>query len=427
MTVEAAVTPSVTPADAGPARRISELGSPQARVVGKMQLLNQTPQPAKAGDTRSFSDPAVKALNTQGMIDLEAPGQEPQQMVDIEQFEADQAAQQVAEPEQQTSEDQAPPEDEQTQEAAPEADTPEALAAKWRELQDNPEIDMELFGDKVLWYDSDGKGTMMPIRMADVPNNILLYNDYQRKTTEVAERNRALDRKENGMKQWAQDIQSGDPKVGRRAMRAMGGESTMRAMVIDYVNEQAWLERQPQDVQERFLRVQQIEDENFYLKRRDERNAQQQQQMQEQQAQEQGVNAPDIVFVQQAIDRALPEVCQALRISNEEFESDAFQYELGRALVAAVDGKKGADGRWIVAPTIHRGRVPSKSLLQNIVAQTKQRVDKMLASPQAKRLTGPKRKPPPTPSGSGPAPAAGQRGNLSQPQRMRWSDMGKKR
>lgn len=423
MSAEAAVTPSVTPADAGGARRISELGTPQARVAGKMQLLDAPKVQAEAGDTRSFNDPAVKALNTQGMIDLEAPGQE--QMVDIEQFEAEQAAQKVVEPEPEQVADEEVEQQEQVVE--PEAESVEAHAAKYREILDNPELDMEVFGDKVLWYDSDGKGNMMPIRMADVPNNILLYNDYQRKTTEVAERGRMLDRKENGMKQWAQDIQSGDPIIGRRAMRAMGGESTMRAMVIDYVNEQAWLESQPKHIQERFLKAQQAEDENFYLKRRDARREQQEQQQREQQVQEQGVNAPDIVFVQEAIDKSLPDIYRSLRISDEEANSDAFQYELGRALVAAVDGKKGPDGRWLVAPTIHRGRVPSKTLLSQIVVASKQRVDKMLASPQAKRVAGPKRKPPPTPSGTGPAPGVGQRGNLAQPQRMRWSDMGKKK
>jgi len=379
--------------DPGTARRISELGT-NAQVPGKLQPLDGWTPPRADGDVQPFA----------------APQAEPGEMIDLEQVEA-----QEAQP--------AEPQVEEPPQATPEAE----LAAKYQELLDSPELPMDLMGDKVIWYDSNGKGEMIPIRLKDVPQNILMYNDYQRKTTEVAERNRALDRKENGMKQLAIDLQSEDPQVGLRALRAMGASKSFKSMVISYINEMATLEKLPPPLQQKFLAQQQVEDENFYLKRRAERMEQQQQELQRQQLQEQGTAAPAVKFIQDAITQALPETYKSLGISDAESSSPAFIRELDQVFEEATAGERNPDGTWRTAPTIQLGRVPSKQLITQLVQHAKQRVDKLFANPSVKRLQPPKRTAPPTLTGTGPAPGQGQRGNLAAPQRMRWSDMDRRR
>jgi hypothetical protein len=303
------------------------------------------------------------------------------------------------------------------------APTPEQLQ-EWREFQDNPNIDTDKHGDKVLWYDADGKGDMRPIRLKDVPNNILMYNDYQRKTTEVAERNRQLDRRENGQKQLIADITHEDPTVGLRAWRAMMPEQQVEKMVLSYIQERAALEKLDPALQQKFLAQQKLEDENFYYKRRLERIETAQQQQAELQKQQQGAAAPDIQFVQQHIVDALPSVFQQMGIPESEHSSDAFQYELDRQFTLAASGQRNSDGTWAVAPTIQRGRAPSRQTIQQIVVAAKQSVDKLMSSTYAKRVAPPKRvAPAATFSGTGPAAAPGTRGNISAPERKRWSDM----
>lgn len=306
-----------------------------------------------------------------------------------------------------------------------EAPTPEQLA-DWREFQENPNIDTDKHGDKVLWYDADGKGDMRPIRLKDVPNNILMYNDYQRKTTEISEYKRHLDRRENGQKQLIADIAHEDPNVGLRAWRAMMNEKQVEKMVLTYINERADLEKLPPQLQQKFLAQQKLEDENFYYRRRLERIEQQTQQQAEQQKQQQGVAAPDIQFVQQHIVDNLPSVFQQMNITPTEHDSPAFQNELDRQFTLAAAGQRNPDGTWKVAPTIQRGRAPSRQTIQQIVLAAKQNVDEMMSSTYAKRIAPPKRVAPATNfSGAGPAAQPGTRGNISAPQRLRWSDMGK--
>lgn len=303
------------------------------------------------------------------------------------------------------------------------APTPEQIA-EWREFNDNPNIDTDKHGDKVLWYDADGKGDMRPIRLKDVPQNILMYNDYQRKTTEVAERNRQLDRRENGQKQLIADITHEDPTVGLRAWRAMMPEKQVEKLVLSYINERAALEKLDPAMQQKFLAQQKLEDENFYYKRRLERIETAQQQAAEQAKQQQGAAAPDIQFVQQHILDSLPSVYQQLGIPDVEHTSDAFQYELDRQFTLAAAGERNPDGTWRVAPTIQRGRAPTRQTIQQVVLAAKQSVDKLMASSYAKRIAPPKRvAPAATFSGTGPAAAPGTRGNISAPERKRWSDM----
>lgn len=374
--------------DPGTARRISELGSHSTPNAVGMQRLDG-PEPQELGDVKPMT-----------MHDIT---KDPGEVVGDEM--------QVLE---------------QDSEVAEGQQTHEQLAKEYQELMDSAELPLDKFGDKVIWYDSDGKGAMVPIRLQDIPNNILMYNDYQRKTTEVAERGRQLDGREAGMKQFRADVISGDPEVGLRAWRAIGGEKTMREMVIHYINEQATLEKLPPNMQARFMKQQQLEDDNFYLQRREQHRQRQAEQQQTQQAQEQGAAAPDITFVQQTIINSLPETYKSLGISEVEHTSDAFQYELDRIFTAAATGERNADGSWKSAPTIQRGRAPSKQLIANLVLSAKQNVDKLFSSPHAKRLGAPRKVATNTPlTGTGPAPAQGQRGNISAPQRMRWSDMGK--
>ena len=148
----------------------------------------------------------------------------------------------------------------------------------------------------------------------------------------------------------------------------------------------------------------------------------------QQEEQQQGVNAPDIQFVYDHIYKLMPEVQKALGISDAEYESDAFQYELDRVFSRAAAGVKDAQGRWIEAPTIQRGRAPSRQLVQQLVLTTKQAIDGRTSSVLARRVKPPKQQAPIASSpmrGGGPAAQVGQRGNIGQPQRMRWSDMGK--
>lgn len=304
------------------------------------------------------------------------------------------------------------------------APTPEELA-EWREFNENPNIDTDKHGDKVLWYDADGKGDMRPIRLKDVPNNILMYNDYQRKTTEVAERHRQLDRRENGQKQLIADVTNKEqPDVSLRAWRTMMGEEQTEAVVRAYIAERAMLERLDPGLQQKFLAQQKLEDENFYYKRRLERIETAQQQQAELQKQQQGVAAPDIRFVQQHIVDTLPSVFQQMGISETEHSSDAFQYELDRQFTLAASGERNPDGTWRVAPTIQRGRAPTRQTIQQIVVAAKQSVDRLMSSTYAKRVAPPKRvAPAATFSGTGPAAQPGTRGNISAPERKRWSDM----
>lgn len=304
------------------------------------------------------------------------------------------------------------------------APTPEQLA-DYQEFVDNPNIDTDKHGDKVLWYDADGKGDMRPIRLKDVPNNILMYNDYQRKTTEVSEFKRQLDRRENGQKQFTADLVAEDPNVGLRAIRTVTNEKQLEKMVLSYIKERAELETLPPSMQQRFLAQQKVEDENFYYKRRLERMEQQTQQQAAQQQQQQGAAAPDIQFVQQHIAEALPSILQRMGIPPTEYEEgSALDLELGRQFTMAAAGQRNADGTWKAAPTIQRGRAPSLQTIQQVVLAAKQNVDKMMASQYAKRIAPPKRvAPAATFSGTGPAAQPGTRGNISAPERKRWSDM----
>jgi hypothetical protein len=305
------------------------------------------------------------------------------------------------------------------------APTPEQIA-EWREFHENPNIDVDKHGDKVMWYDADGKGDMRPIRLKDVPSNILMYNDYQRKTTEVAERHRQLDRRENGQKQLIADVTNKEqPGVSLRAWRTMMGEEQTEAVVREYIQERVMLEKLDPALQQKFLAQQKLEDENFYYKRRLERIETAQQQQAELQKQQLGEAAPDIMFVQQHIAETLPSILQQMGISNEECaEGSALDLELGRLFAQAAIGERNPDGSWRTAPTIQRGRAPSRQTIQRIVVAAKQSVDKMMASPYAKRVAPPKRvAPAATFSGTGPAAVPGTRGNISAPERKRWSDM----
>ena len=202
-------------------------------------------------------------------------------------------------------------------------------------------------------------------------------------------------------------------------------EKQVEKLVLSYIQERAEMEKLTPQQQQKLLERQKLEDENFYYKRRLERIETMQQQAAEQAKQQQGAAAPDIQFVQQHIVDTLPSVFQQMGISEAEHSSDAFQYELDRQFTLAASGERNPDGTWRTAPTIQRGRAPSRQTIQQIVVAAKQSVDRLMASSYAKRVAPPKKVAPQTTfSGTGPAAQPGQRGNISAPQRMRWSDMG---
>jgi hypothetical protein len=385
-------------------KRMSDLGTHAAgRVQGKMQRLDGGPNtPAQElGEVRQFKRADF------GMPE-EQSSEEPQEMVDLSQEDNQEAE----------SEEQQPLEQE-----AEEAQQLDA-AAKYQEWMDSVDLPEE-FQDKVFWYDADGKGDMQPIRIRDIPNNIMMYRDYQRKTSETAARNRYLDQLAAGHKKLSEDIGGQDPEAAMRAWRYMGGMKNMRAIVMAYVKEQAEIESMPPGMQQRFYEDQRIRDENFMLKREQQMAREQAQREQAEREQAQGVEAPDIQFVTKHILESLPAIYQALRIDAEEYESPAFSRELDQVFEEAAAGIRNADGTWRRAPVMKRYQTPSPKLLQQLVLETKQRVDKLITS-RGKRLNPPKRKAPPTLQGTGPAAKPGQRGNMGAPQRMRWSDMGKK-
>lgn len=296
--------------------------------------------------------------------------------------------------------------------------------AKYKEWMESPDLPEE-FQDRVMWFDADGKGDMQPIRIRDIPQNIMMYRDYQKKTHELGERNRKIDRLVNGHKLLSEDVKSGEAARGLRAWRYMGGEKTLEAMVLQYVNERAELEALPPHLQAKLLTERQAADENFYLKQQMAMLQREREAEAQAQASQQGVEAPDIQFVHKHIVETLPTIFNQLSIKAEEYESEAFQYELERVFERAALGIRAADGTYTSPPMLQRGRTPSNKLLTQLVLETKQGVDKMIS--RGYRQKPPRKQAPVNVSGgTGPSAKPGQRGNMSQPQRLRWSDMGKR-
>lgn len=399
-------------------RRMSDLGTHKAgNAPAGMQRLDGNNQPAQQlGEVRQFKAQDFKPNTQQQTTDAQqAP--DLSKMVNLDALDANGEATSDEAQEMQNLEELQEDAEQQQGEVVD-------YEAKYKEWMESPDLPEE-FQDRVMWFDADGKGDMQPIRIRDIPNNIMMYRDYQRKTAELGERNRKIDRLINGHKLLSSDVASGDASRGLRAFRYMGGEKTLEAMVMQYVNDRAELESLPQHVQQRLLAERQAADENHYLKQQMQMLQQEREREAQQQAEQQGVEAPDIQFVHKHIVETLPTIYQSLGIKPEEFESDAFQYELERVFENAARGTRAADGTYTVPPMLQRGRTPSNKLLTQLVINTKQGVDKMIS--RGYQQKPPKRQAPVnTRGGTGPSANPGQRGNMGAPQRMRWSDMGKR-
>lgn len=302
-------------------------------------------------------------------------------------------------------------------EAEPQQDgvlTPEQQAAKYQEWMDSDQIPEE-FLDRPIWL-PDGKNGQIPVRLRDIGNNAMLYNDYQRKTTEVAQMRRQNEQYAAGRQRWIEDMNSGDGERGLRAIRGIGAEKTFEQIVIRYVQNMAKLEGLDPSLRQQVMEGQQAKDRAYFLQQTLDMREREAQQQTEQQNTNAGVNAPDIQYVQQSITAQIPEIYKQQNIK----PSPLLEHFLGTMLAEAATGKRGPNGQWIEAPTIQLGRAPSRELLTTLVVAARQAADKHVSS-HGQGLTPP---PPTKPlQGSGPAAKAGTAGNLSAPKQARFSDL----
>jgi len=317
-------------------------------------------------------------------------------------------------PETQTTEQQ--PETEQPEQEQPGVLTAEQQAAKFQEWMDSDAIPEE-FADKVYWHDSDGKGTMVPIRMKDIGNNILMYHDYQRKTTELAQQRREHEGRVNGYMQFKNDLTSGDPKMQQMALRAVGAD--IRALVIGYVQQEAELEKYPEHMRDRMRDAMHLEERQTLFQRQMQAKQEAEAKAAAEAQQQQGVQAPDVVYVHERLNEMLPGILQQCGV----MRSEAFEMVLDGIMAEAAMGVRGANGQWIEPPTIMRGRAPSPQVLQRLVLAAKEKLA-TLTQQHGRQQNPPRSKPPQSLGGSGPAAKPGTQGNLSQPERKRFSDMG---
>ena len=295
--------------------------------------------------------------------------------------------------------------------------TPEALQAAFNQWKETGEVP-EALADLPIWV-PDGKDGKVPIRLSDIHNNVMLYNDYQRKTTEVAYEKRRVAAQEKqlmrGRDNWVADMNSGDPDAGLRAMRAVGAGKTLDAIVVRYVQKMAKLEGLDPQLRQEFLEAEAIRDRNFYLERQLQWKQEDDAQQAQEQAQQQGANAPDVKFVMDSIEKAIPELYKELRIT----DSPLIDHFLQLTLAEAATGKRDERGQWIEAPIIQLGRAPSRDVLKRLVLAAKEKADATTL-----RKPAPAKVPPTTPiKGSGPAAKPGQPGNIGAPPQMRFSDL----
>jgi hypothetical protein len=395
---------AVAPATAR--QRMSDLGTagaPPAAARGRMSDLG----------TVSQGEPIPQGPPPERMVPIKNPFGEPANEVEPPQ------RMQPLDPEAEPKPDAEQPEQQaQTPDGAL---TPEQIVAKYAEWMDSDQIPEE-FLDRPIWVQV-GKDQMMPIRLRDVPQNVMLYNDYQRKTTEIAAERRQIDNYKAGRERWVEDMVSGDGQRGMRALRALGADKTLHAIVVNYVQQMAELEGLPPALREQFIRKQQIEDRAWAAENELRALKEQQQRAEQERLQNEGVNAPEVKYVQDSIAQQLPELYRQHNV----IESPLFDQVLSEMLAQAATGERNPDGTWRAPPTIQLGRAPTRSLLSQIVVAAKQKADYYMSTPQARGLKRPA--PPPTApiSGSGPAAQPGQPGNISHPQRARFSDLAERR
>lgn len=310
-------------------------------------------------------------------------------------------------------------EGDQPAEPQPEGDqpTPEQLAAEWQRVKDSPDLDLETFGDKTIWLDMpDGP---QPIRLKDIKQNVLLYRDYQKKTTELARTREQVEGKGRAIDAFAADLQRG-PEGVLQALRWAGAEKSFHGAVVQYVQRMAMLEGMPEPMRQQFLEGERARDKAEMLERQLQAREAAERAAQERQAQEQGPNAPDIAHVTAHIEARLPELLKAVGIQPGD---ELFDGELGQVMWEATQGERGPDGRWRTAPVMQRGRTPTDDVLRSLVTEARQRYDAKLARATGRQPPRPQLPPVAAARVTGPAAQPGQRGNISQPQRRAWSDM----
>lgn len=397
----------------------SDLGSPAAGAVApsRMSDLGMGGN-GRNGASQPISDLGMPssqgALTGQRMTPLTGPfGQNGDMHEDRRQAkQADPEAQTPVEGEEpQVEGEEQPPEQQQDGQPL----TPEQQIAKYKEWMDSDQIPEE-FLDRPIWV-PDGKDGQVPVRLRDIHNNVLLYNDYQRKTTLLAEGTRKNEQLIKGRERWVDDLNSGDAERGLRAIRGVGAEKCLEAIVVKFVQNMARLEKLDPATQAEFLEGQKARDRAYFAEQRLLAIQQQQEQEAQRLQQEQGASAPDVKYVQDAISSALPTIYKELGV----IDSPAMDHILSAKFAEAASGVRDPQTKqWITPPTIQLGRAPTKALLTQIVLAAKQEADSW-AVPQGALI----RTPPPTRpiQGSGPAAKPGQRGNISTPQRSRFSDL----
>jgi len=311
-------------------------------------------------------------------------------------------------------------EGDQPAEPQPEGDqpTPEQLAAEYQRLKDSPDLDLEAFGDKTIWLDMpDGP---QPIRLKDIKQNVLLYRDYQKKTTELARTREQVEGKGRAIDAFAADLQRG-PEGVMQALRWAGAEKSFHGAVVQYVQRMAMLEGMPEPMRQQFLEGERARDKAEMLERQLQAREAAERAAQERQAQEQGPNAPDIAHVTAHIEARLPDLLKSVGIQPGD---ELFDGELGQVMWEATQGERSPDGsRWVRPPVMQRGRTPTDDVLRQLVGAARERYDAKLARATGRQPPRPQLPPVAAARVTGPAAQPGQRGNISQPQRRAWSDM----
>lgn len=300
--------------------------------------------------------------------------------------------------------------------------TPEQIVEKYNQWMNSDEIPDE-FLDRPIWVPNGKKGPI-PVRLRDIGENVLMYNDYQQKTTEIAQRNREFDKRENARKAWVNDLRSGDPRLGLRAINAVGAGETLHNIVVQYIKQEAMLESLPAHIRDEYRAGMQARERSELLEAQLRSMQQSTQQDEQSELEQQGMNAPDIQYTLQSIEQRLPNIYKQIGVDGED---PAYQSELGRLLRAEVDGERDKrTGEWIKPPGIQIGRAPTDAMLQRLAVAAKQNLEQLASRygrglerrQQQQQLT-----PPVTGGATGPTAKPGQRGNLSQPQRKRFSDL----
>lgn len=265
----------------------------------------------------------------------------------------------------------------------------------------------------------NGKNGNVLVRLGDIDQNVLLYNDYQEKTTTLAKQRRELQAINEARQAWLADLTSGDAALGMRALNAVGAADTICTLAIEWIHREAAIEALPESMREQYRRGLEAQEQYELLQRRMQAQQQAASREQEQTAQQQGMDAPDIQYTLRSMEERFPRVLDSLGVA----DSEDLQQELGRLISTEVNGQRSADGSWIRAPRIQRGRPVSDGLLRELVVAARQNLDQLVARHSGRMPRAKTAALPPTLQQTGPAAKPGAVGNIAAPQRKRISEM----